>query len=95
MVWRSPIDLKGDDAALSDTQKEGLALFMNKGCASCHNGVNIGGASYARFGVVQLPGEQHLPRDDLGRFEEKDFRWQLAEACRRIRRSFLSSERAS
>ncbi len=66
----APFDrwLKSDDAALSDTQKEGLALFMNKGCASCHNGVNIGGGSYARFGVMQSPGEEHLPPDDLGRF---------------------------
>ncbi len=66
----APFDrwLKGDDAALSDAQRDGLALFVNKGCASCHNGVNIGGGSYARFGVVQSPGEQHLPPDDLGRF---------------------------
>jgi cytochrome c peroxidase len=60
--------LKGEDAALTDSQKEGLALFISKGCATCHNGVNLGGGSYAKFGVAQFPGEQYLPTDDLGRF---------------------------
>lgn len=66
----SPFDLwlKGDDQALSDAQKAGLKLFIDKGCASCHNGVNIGGAAYARFGVVKEPAPEYLPADDWGRF---------------------------
>jgi len=66
----SPFDrwLKGDDAALSEAQKQGVRLFVDKGCASCHNGINIGGGSYARFGVVQNPGPEFLPPDDWGRF---------------------------
>jgi cytochrome c peroxidase len=60
--------LTGDDAALDDTQKAGLKLFVDKGCASCHNGVNVGGATYAKFGVVASPGPEHLPAEDAGRF---------------------------
>lgn len=60
--------LKGDDAALSEAQRRGLQLFIEKGCAGCHNGVNIGGGTYARFGVVQPPGPELLPPEDWGRF---------------------------
>ena len=66
----SPFDLflKGDGNALSGTQKQGLALFMDKGCASCHNGVNVGGGMYAPFGVAEKPGANFLPPADKGRF---------------------------
>ena len=66
----APFDrwLKGDDQALSDAQKQGLKLFVDKGCVTCHNGVNIGGGMYARFGVVQTPAPEFLPPDDWGRF---------------------------
>lgn len=51
--------LKGDDKALTKKEKKGLKLFVEKGCVSCHNGVNIGGGSFQTFKY----GE------DLGRFE--------------------------
>jgi cytochrome c peroxidase len=60
--------LTGDDAALDETQKAGLKLFVEKGCAGCHNGVNLGGANYAKFGVVAAPGPEHLPAEDAGRY---------------------------
>jgi cytochrome c peroxidase len=60
--------LTGDDAALNDEQKAGLKLFIDKGCAACHNGVNMGGASYAKFGVVANPGPEYLPPEDAGRY---------------------------
>ena len=41
---------------------------MDKGCAACHNGINIGGGRYAPFGVVEKPGAAFLPPDDKGRF---------------------------
>lgn len=65
----SPFDrfLAGDDKALSAEEKEGLALFIDKGCASCHQGVNLGGDRYAPFGVAQRPGAEFLPPDDKGR----------------------------
>ena len=65
----APFDrwLTGNDAALSPAQLQGLALFIEKGCAGCHSGVNLGGTSYARFGVAQSPSAELLPPDDWGR----------------------------
>jgi len=66
----APFDkyLKGDADALSVQQKQGLALFMDKGCAGCHGGINVGGMGYYPFGVVQKPGAEILPPDDKGRY---------------------------
>jgi cytochrome c peroxidase len=60
--------LNGDDAALDEKQKAGLKLFVDKGCVTCHNGVNIGGGRYAKFGVVASPGPEYLPAEDAGRY---------------------------
>ena len=67
----APFDryLNGDEKALDAKQKEGLALFINKGCAACHNGINIGGGMYSPFGVVERPGADILPLGDKGRFD--------------------------
>ncbi len=66
----APFDryLKGNEKALDANQKEGLALFVGKGCAACHNGINVGGGMYAPFGVVERPGADILPPGDKGRF---------------------------
>ncbi|MDA8091138.1 MAG: c-type cytochrome, partial [Nitrospiraceae bacterium] len=66
----SPFDqyLKGNENALSETQKDGLKLFMDKGCASCHGGINMGGASYYPFGLVQRPAAEILA-GDTGRYK--------------------------
>ena len=42
----APFDkfLPGDASALTATEKQGLQLFMEKGCAACHYGINVGGA---------------------------------------------------
>jgi len=60
--------LRGDNTALNEQEKEGLALFMNKGCAACHGGVNFGGQGYFPFGLVTKPGAEILPAGDKGRF---------------------------
>jgi cytochrome c peroxidase len=66
----APFDkyLRGDNAALDAKQKEGLKLFMDVGCTSCHGGVNVGGGMYAVFGVQSPPGDKLLPPGDTGRF---------------------------
>jgi cytochrome c peroxidase len=66
----APFDhfLRGDADALSPAQKQGLTLFMDKSCSSCHNGINVGGGMYAPFGVVEKPGAELLPPGDKGRF---------------------------
>jgi len=70
LVTPAPFDawLNGDDAALGDDQKAGLALFIDKGCASCHTGTNVGGEGYYPFGLVEKPGADVLPEGDKGRF---------------------------
>lgn len=67
----APFDryLEGDENALAAEQKEGLALFIDKGCSSCHHGTNVGGGMYAQFGVAERPGQQLLPPADRGRAE--------------------------
>jgi cytochrome c peroxidase len=66
----APFDrfLKGTMNALSPTEKQGLKLFIDKGCGTCHNGINLGGGMYAPFGVVEQPGSEILPPTDKGRF---------------------------
>jgi cytochrome c peroxidase len=66
----APLDryLAGDAGSLSEQQKAGLHLFMEKGCVSCHYGTNVGGGRYARFGEVQTPGADLRSETDKGRF---------------------------
>ncbi|MDD8024440.1 MAG: cytochrome c peroxidase, partial [Paracoccaceae bacterium] len=45
--------MMGWDGALSDQEKAGLQLFVDTGCAACHNGINLGGNGYYPFGVVE------------------------------------------
>lgn len=66
----SPFDryLGGQADALTPVQKQGLTLFMDKGCSGCHSGVGVGGSMYAPFGVAAKPGAEVLPPGDKGRF---------------------------
>lgn len=66
----SPFDqyLEGNANAMTAEQKRGLKTFIDAGCASCHNGVNVGGHDYYPFGVVERPGAEILPPEDKGRF---------------------------
>jgi cytochrome c peroxidase len=45
--------LKGDTKAITKTEYEGYQLFKNSGCVACHNGINVGGNSFQKFGVVE------------------------------------------
>lgn len=38
--------LKGDEKALTDTQKAGMESFVELGCATCHSGPTLGGISF-------------------------------------------------
>lgn len=66
----APFDafLKGDAHALTADQQAGLKLFMDKGCSSCHNGINLGGQAYFPFGVVHKPSDAVRPAGDRGRY---------------------------
>ena len=45
--------LGGDEGALTDPEKQGLALFHATGCIACHNGAYLGGSSYQKLGAVK------------------------------------------
>ena len=70
LITPAPFDawLNGDDGALSADATAGLQLFMDKGCSSCHSGVNLGGTGYYPFGLIEKPGSDILPEGDKGRF---------------------------
>jgi cytochrome c peroxidase len=67
----APFDrfLRGDETALSDQEKRGLALFMDRGCSNCHSGKNLGGQEYYPFGLVKRPDADVLPPEDKGRYK--------------------------
>ncbi len=60
--------LRGQSDALTAREKEGYRLFKVYGCIACHQGVNIGGNLYQKFGVFEdmIPAETYPA--DLGRF---------------------------
>ncbi len=63
--------LKGNVAALNPQERKGLASFIDNGCIACHAGVNLGGTTFQKFGLVDGPywkftGSQ---KRDEGRFE--------------------------
>ena len=59
----APFDqyLRGDKHAISHMAKKGYALFKDKGCIVCHNGIGIGGNHFNKLGILK-----HLPSEQLG-----------------------------
>ena len=55
LVTPSPFDayLKGNTRALSPMARSGLGKFISTGCAACHNGVDVGGGMFQKFGVMK------------------------------------------
>jgi cytochrome c peroxidase len=71
----SPFDryLQGDENAITQEQKQGYELFKSKGCISCHNGINIGGQLYSRFGIVKLISDENFGLYNITKDEEDRF----------------------
>jgi cytochrome c peroxidase len=44
--------LRGDATAISEDEKQGYARFKSYGCVACHQGVNVGGNMYQKFGAM-------------------------------------------
>jgi cytochrome c peroxidase len=62
--------LRGDANAISAAEKAGYAKFKQYGCVACHQGVNVGGNMFQKFGVM---GDYFAKRGnptqaDLGRY---------------------------
>ncbi|MCT7948324.1 cytochrome-c peroxidase [Ancylothrix sp. C2] len=63
--------LKGDSAAITEKEKEGYRIFNEYGCVSCHQGVNVGGNLFQKFGIIGDPLANKptpITEADLGRF---------------------------
>jgi len=62
--------LLGDTDALNDSEREGYRLFKDLGCASCHQGANVGGNLFVKFGVWNnyFTDRGALSNADLGRY---------------------------
>ena len=41
--------LEGDNNAINNKAKKGMAIFMTKGCKGCHAGMSVGGQSLQKF----------------------------------------------
>lgn len=66
LVSRSRFDLflEGHSEAITEREKAGLDLFMNKGCIRCHNGPLLGGMLYQKVGLYA----PYKNTADTGRF---------------------------
>ena len=62
--------LRHDTNALTSREQEGYRLFKSSGCASCHQGMAMGGNMYQKMAVTLpvLGGKAPLTRVDRGRF---------------------------
>ena len=62
--------LRHEAGALTSQEEEGYKLFKSFGCASCHQGVNIGGNMYQKLGIMApyFTDRGHITKADLGRF---------------------------
>jgi cytochrome c peroxidase len=59
--------LRGEHKALNENEKTGYRLFKAYGCITCHQGVNIGGNLYQKFGVFEDMAAGRSPLLDRGR----------------------------
>jgi cytochrome c peroxidase len=68
----APFDrwLGGDSTAMTADQKEGYETFKSMGCIACHQGVNVGGNMFQRFGVLgdYFKDRGNISTADYGRF---------------------------
>jgi cytochrome c peroxidase len=62
--------LNGEGDALTEEEKEGYRLFKIDGCVSCHQGINVGGNLFQKFGVMgdYFADRGRVTKADLGRF---------------------------
>ena len=70
--------LKGDKKAITAQELRGYALFKSVGCVACHNGVNVGGTTFMKMGLVEpyktdnpAQGRSAVTGNDAERFNFK------------------------
>lgn len=62
--------LRGEKTAISEREAQGYALFKSYGCTACHQGANVGGNLFQRFGVMgdYFADRGQLTEADAGRY---------------------------
>lgn len=65
--------LLGDEKAITKYEKEGFELFKNKGCITCHHGINVGGNHYNIFGAVVDVKNFNFGRYNITKDEDDKF----------------------
>jgi cytochrome c peroxidase len=72
--------LRGEREVLSAEERRGYELFKSYGCIACHQGVNVGGNLFQKFGVFEDPNVGRATGDalDQGRYRltkiDRDYR---------------------
>lgn len=64
--------LGGDNKAITNEEKEGLAEFISVGCIQCHTGMGLGGNMMQKFpvhGTSYVSATGSL-KEDLGKMEQ-------------------------
>lgn len=62
--------LRGDSSALAADELQGYNKFKSYGCVACHQGVNVGGNMFQKFGVMgdYFADRGNVTPADLGRY---------------------------
>ena len=60
--------LRGEKHALDASEEQGYRLFTIMGCVACHQGINLGGNLFQRFGIFSSSRPEHEDID-AGRYE--------------------------
>jgi len=61
--------IAGDHKALTPRERQGLSLFVQRGCITCHTGAQAGGTSFQRVGTVfPWPNQTDQGRADITHF---------------------------
>jgi cytochrome c peroxidase len=62
--------LRGDAQAITAEEKAGYAKFKQYGCIACHQGINVGGNMFEKFGVMgdYFASRGNPTEADLGRY---------------------------
>jgi cytochrome c peroxidase len=66
--------LRGDRNAITADEEQGYLLFKSYGCIACHQGMNVGGNLFQRFGIFSDPfvSQKTQTKADLGRLALTD-----------------------
>jgi cytochrome c peroxidase len=62
--------LRGEHDTITDDEARGYQLFKAYGCSACHQGANVGGNLFQKFGVFHDPFAErgNVSASDLGRY---------------------------